>query len=52
MSDKCTINDNETKKNIYITSPNMKILLDELAEQLDIYFGLSYPFHNIKYKYY
>jgi hypothetical protein len=30
----------------------MKILLDELAEQLDIYFGLSYPFHNIKYKYY
>jgi len=51
-NDKCSINDNETKKNIYITSPNMKIMLDELAEQLDIYFGLSYPFHNIKYKYY
>lgn len=46
------LNDNNAKKNIYITSPNMKILLDELAEQLDIYFGLSYPFHNIKYKYY
>jgi hypothetical protein len=39
-------------KNIYITSPNMKVFLDELALQLDTYFGLSYPFHNIKYKYY
>ena len=39
-------------KNIYITSPNMKVLLDELSLQLDTYFGLPYPFHNIKYKYY
>jgi hypothetical protein len=48
----CIMNDNNSKKNIYITSPNMKILLDELAEQLDNYFGLPYSFHNIKYKYY
>lgn len=43
---------NDIKKIIYITSPNMKILFDEIAIQLDTYFGYSYPFHNIKYKYY
>jgi len=36
----------------YITSPNMKILFDEIAGQLDTYLGYSYPFHNIKFKYY
>lgn len=46
------MSNNNNKKNIYITSPNLKIFFDEIAEQLDIYFGLSYPFHNIKYKYY
>ena len=36
----------------YITSPNMKILFDEIAGQLDTYLGFSYPFNNIKFKYY
>ena len=42
----------DIKKNIFITSPVMKVLFDEISDQLDIYFGLSNPFHNIKYKYY
>lgn len=49
----CIMNNGcETKKNLYITSPNIKILFDEIASQLDTYFGLPYPFHNVKYKYY
>jgi len=49
----CVMNSSAQQPQItYITSPNMKILFDEIAGQLETYLGYSYPFHNIKFKYY